>query len=478
MDYGPLRCQHDYLVVHIIMGRTYPPRVADGETLAAARHTRYNIAAVPHARAYGYCIYEGIGATSFDTIFDAETSSYIVKKQADTTSRFRIATIDTCFNNGLISRERQVFACKVEGLMCERKLNLSWSNAQKSISNIVRFDIMLSQNNGAYTRVATVDSLQNSATIDISGHLDKFKVYVRAVSSDTLIYANSMYDSITLIAAPKPLFAYLETLNVTDANKRVEMRCHVDMSTIWENLFVYAEKNLVQTLTYNEFQKNNQLLLPYQQGFYHFEISDTCGQIAITSNLAKPIHLEAQLTENTVDLAFSTYQGWPGTDPLRYDVFEIKDGDTMLQSSLWVDSDSVYRHSVILTSPTNILNLSYYIVAHEGSSNPYGITATAKSNVVDVISEHEIPIYFPTGFIPESSGSSYRPYYIPRVGDEIQFHIYNKFGQLVFSTEQPKHGWNGIFKGSTQPVGVYFYVFVLTRNGHTMQKKGVFTLVR
>lgn len=425
---------------------------------------------------YGYIIYKGALATPFD-IVGAEISSYTVQGQADTSLQLYIAAVDSCCNTQRRSFARQVFACKIEERACERKIDISWNNAQRSVSNIIRYDIMVSKNDSAYTLAATVDSSQRSAAIDVSGHLQKYKIYVRAVSSDTPIYANSISDSVMVIAAPEPEFAYIETLNVIN-DETVEMRCHADVSIAWKELLAYVDGLLEKTITYDDFLKNNHLLLPRKNAFYHFEINDTCGQIIGHSNNAKPILLKAELHGNIVEMEISAYQGWVGTN-IRYDVFEIKDNDDNLVSSLWPNSTTVFTHHVPIPNSEQISRLSYYVVAHEGEGNPHGIEGiTAKSNVVTVISKREVTVHFPTGFVPGGVTPIYRPIYIPLPGDVMKFQIHNKFGQIVFSTDNPDEGWDGTFRGQVQSGGVYMYQFVVTRNGQSTQKKGSFVIVR
>ena len=411
---------------------------------------------------------------NIDTVWGRNSDSYMGEKAstADTNMEYRIQALKPPDQTSLMSAPRRVFVCKVEQLGCERKLNVSWSDARRSILDIARFEIMLSKNDEPYVLVATAESSQRSTTVGISGHLDEYKVYVRAVSSDESIYANSINDTIEVITAPEPEFSYLKTLNVINA-ETVEMRCHVDVSVVWDRLFAYIADTLVATVTYADFLKNNHLLLPRKHAFYHFEIRDTCGEIATYSNNAKPILLKAELQENTVNLEFSAYQGWIGND-IRYDVFEIRDGDTTLRSTFLPD----FIHQISVLNPEQILSLRYYVVAHEEGENPYGFRATAQSNIVDVLGRNEIPVHFPTGFIPDGSTQTYHPFYVSQPNDEMLFQIRNKFGQIMFSTDQPNDGWDGNFRGQPQPGGVYLYLFTLTRNDQTTKKQGWFVVVR
>lgn len=65
---------------------------------------------------------------------------------------------------------------------------------------------------------------------------------------------------------------------------------------------------------------------------------------------------------------------------------------------------------------------------------------------------------------------------------EVSLTIYNRWGNEVFSeTGAPleNHGWNGMYKEKTAPLGVYvYYATVVYTNGTTQQLKGNVTLVR
>ncbi len=65
---------------------------------------------------------------------------------------------------------------------------------------------------------------------------------------------------------------------------------------------------------------------------------------------------------------------------------------------------------------------------------------------------------------------------------EIQiFEIYNRWGQLVFSTSQVNTGWDGTHNGEIQPIGIYTYVFKATlfgENDTDIERNGVVTLLK
>ncbi|MGF2411583.1 MAG: PKD domain-containing protein [Ferruginibacter sp.] len=57
--------------------------------------------------------------------------------------------------------------------------------------------------------------------------------------------------------------------------------------------------------------------------------------------------------------------------------------------------------------------------------------------------------------------------------------VYNRWGQLVFSTTNLKQGWDGTFKGALQPMDVYTYTLdVEFTDGKKLRKTGDITLLR
>jgi gliding motility-associated-like protein len=61
----------------------------------------------------------------------------------------------------------------------------------------------------------------------------------------------------------------------------------------------------------------------------------------------------------------------------------------------------------------------------------------------------------------------------------IQFRIYNRWGQVVFQTNDPNQGWDGTYRGNPQPMDVYVYtVEAQFFNGTKTTRTGDITLIR
>lgn len=62
---------------------------------------------------------------------------------------------------------------------------------------------------------------------------------------------------------------------------------------------------------------------------------------------------------------------------------------------------------------------------------------------------------------------------------EMQWNIFNRWGQKVFESSNPSNGWNGYYKGKLQPMDVYTYTLdVIFSDGKKVRKAGDITLIR
>ena len=59
------------------------------------------------------------------------------------------------------------------------------------------------------------------------------------------------------------------------------------------------------------------------------------------------------------------------------------------------------------------------------------------------------------------------------------FRIFNRYGQLVFETNQWLKGWDGSFQGKLQPMGNYVWILKgKDKNGKVIEMKGTVLLIQ
>ena len=104
-----------------------------------------------------------------------------------------------------------------------------------------------------------------------------------------------------------------------------------------------------------------------------------------------------------------------------------------------------------------------------------------KSDYVTIrVSQVGPDILVPSGFTPNGDGKNdiARPA-TPGISQLKYFSIYNRLGELIFTTSTIGEGWNGQFKGKPQPPGTYVYQAEgLDYEGNTIYRKGTIVLIR
>jgi gliding motility-associated-like protein len=89
-------------------------------------------------------------------------------------------------------------------------------------------------------------------------------------------------------------------------------------------------------------------------------------------------------------------------------------------------------------------------------------------------------IYVPNGFTPNGDGINdvFKPILVG-MKSLTYFRVYNRDGQLIYSTNIQNQGWDGTFHGIPQDANVYVWMAEgVDYEGNTLYRKGSVTLVR
>ncbi len=91
-----------------------------------------------------------------------------------------------------------------------------------------------------------------------------------------------------------------------------------------------------------------------------------------------------------------------------------------------------------------------------------------------------INIYVPRVFSPNGDGTNdvLKPILVG-IANFHYFSVYNRWGNLIFTTQDPNAGWDGRFKGVPQPVETYLWMAEgIDNKGKRVIQKGMVSLVR
>lgn len=139
------------------------------------------------------------------------------------------------------------------------------------------------------------------------------------------------------------------------------------------------------------------------------------------------------------------------------------DGDSLIT----IRRDTLVKHQYLRTGEYTVCLITY---SNIGCSDTLCRKVQAAVNpMVDVVS----------AFTPNKDGKNDRAVVIGFGVAKMTFRVFNRWGQLMFESNDPKIGWDGRFKGADQPMDVYgFTLEAELITGEQMKKSGSITLIR
>jgi gliding motility-associated-like protein len=140
----------------------------------------------------------------------------------------------------------------------------------------------------------------------------------------------------------------------------------------------------------------------------------------------------------------------------------------------WQPNDGSLNNANInnpIATPLATTRYTVYAYDQDGCLDSASVTVNVDSGVIECI---------PLAFTPNGDGLNdlFRPLCI-RHQKIVAFMVYNRWGELLFTTDEVGNGWDGTYKGIAQELGVYYYQFIVARpDGRNITYKGDFTLLR
>lgn len=139
------------------------------------------------------------------------------------------------------------------------------------------------------------------------------------------------------------------------------------------------------------------------------------------------------------------------------------DGDSLFTTRI----DTLVRHQY---PSTNTYNTCLVAINEYGCADTVCLPIPAEvTPVIDVVS----------AFTPNNDGANDRAIVFGFGVTTLTFRIFNRWGELVFETNNFKQGWDGNYKGKPQPMDAYGYTLSATLiDGTNVKRSGSITLVR
>lgn len=203
---------------------------------------------------------------------------------------------------------------------------------------------------------------------------------------------------------------------------------------------------------------------------YKVDYKDICGRTSAPDGItACPVRLSGALQANNhIVLDWTAYTGWQ-LGVVRYIVDKYDDQGQLL------DSFDVGT-ALTLTDDADDINHQAYRFVVRALANDNTLSPSV-SNEIRIIKEPNL--FYPSAFTPNGDGLNDEFKVFAQFTEQFELKIFNRWGELMFLSDDFNQGWNGTYKGSLMPEGTYVFRARLTdKLGRVFNRSGTVLLLK
>lgn len=423
---------------------------------------------------YGYIVYHK-DANGFiveiDTVWGIANTTYNHPIPITGPETYSIAAFDSCFTPAVPPTYQTSAKAELHTSMfftyttnsCTSQAALTWTPYVGWGANLTGYTIFVKQGTGPWVALATTtDEFYNLDCIP----LQNYTVAIQATNSNGF-QAFSNLQSFLITAPSPPAINYLRVATV-DQNTiilRHEISTGTNVQAVRFEKFNLATGQFdilgdvpatssTLSITDTDVDVDN---FSYT---YRAIVIDSCGNLGAISNRARTILLQvtADQTKLSTYLNWSQYGDYDG-GVLEYQIYRGIDGVFPATPTAVVSPTHRYFEDLVdELGFEHSGKVCYYVVAEE-AINQYGIQELSLSN--DVCAVIEPLVYVPNAFTPGGLNPIFTPVVSFQDVSKYEFSIVDRWGQVVFQTNDPTVGWDGIHQQSGKLVEPNLYVYVL-----------------
>jgi gliding motility-associated-like protein len=394
------------------------------------------------------------------------------------TYSYKMQTVDACRNVSEISEKHTTMELKAKGIT--NAVSLKWL-PYLGWDTIWAYEIFrLNTSNNLFEIIGRVNDTTLNF-IDSQTYCHKLFTYkIKAINSSKSSWSDT--------ASAIPLFD-ANTPNTRTLRVTVEDNGSVLLQW-FKRKHKYPFKYVINRYSNDPIRRNKRIELSSLDSFYidkdvdvnafsysyYVQLEDECGGIGLPSNEAKTILLLVDIEKNdklTEDpkIYWNAYQDW-ASGISRYDVFFYNDSiGTMQLIASKKETDSLETSHAYLNFKQD--DYCYRVVAYQKDSN----WVESWSNIACMATKPRLfaPNAFTANADKINDGFLLKGVFIK----QYNLRIYDRWGTLVFETNNLNQAWDGTFGNEPAPAGVYVFIAnAYGRKGDYVTLKGNVTLLR
>jgi gliding motility-associated-like protein len=397
---------------------------------------------------------------------------------------YAIAAFDTCGNispGTYWIPQRTIFHNDIVFDPCLLSNTISWTEYINMEPALEGYRVYWSIDGGGYSILSTV----NAATTSFvhtglqAGHT--YSYFIRAFSLNNEITSTSCIRSFTTWQYLEPSENRMENASVENS-EYVELYMNPDTMAFVPYVRLYrSDDGSAPWDLLDELEVLGQSQLYYEDltadvnsrsYYYRTDLTDSCGNQVLESEYMRTIFLQGQSEGQINEIEWNAFEGWTN-DVHAYEIFRAVNENGSFVKTGEVGGNNLTFSDDISSVSGEYTMLRYLVRAlQDANANIY-----SWSN--EIFFEYTPQLYLPNAFRPEGRNPVFKPVAVNADFSEYRMDVYNRWGELVFSSYEFGQGWDGRINGSEAPVGVYVCILNYKSTGtETTTLKTTFVLIR
>ncbi len=432
---------------------------------------------------------DGSGTVPIDTLFGDTTYLDTGASPNSKIEFYYVLAMDSCETRGGFNINHNTVFLEVDYDECTREATLDWNDYNFWENGYEYWYIYLSIDGGPEV---LIDSVVGDETQYIFEELERDRDYCFTVEVIETGRPNNISRSneacINNVQVIEPVrYLCLEQVNVVG-----EQSIQVDWSIYALADLVYfrllrgeSQTNIEEVIfefenptTYPESDSftDDGLMTSSRTYFYQIETRDECGTIVRTPIMSN-IVLRSELRPDRQNLLQWTPIVHDGHTLEGYEIERIVNN----QSTFVAEVDSSANEFVDqLEGPATGNTIFCYAIHALTTLDCDGqfLELSHRSNVSCVEQNSEILV--PNALVVRGNNPRFKAVILyPESINTFNLQIYNRYGELVFESDDPNVAWDGTYKGRAIPGDVYtFYIRARQNNGRLIEESGPITVIR
>lgn len=422
----------------------------------------------------------GPEGVKFDSVAPGITSYVHVIDASEEPMIYSISAIDTSGNESVRTPGfHSTIQADIHYDSCFDAIQLSWNKYTGWGNNLSGYRVYSRTLNGAYGNPVGVGKNDSTAIFNNIAQNTRYYFFVEAIKNDTLVSRSALANKYTYMPGPPDNFELTDVdvlspgtvqinFNFTDTSDINDFRLMRSVSETADFIALETKTDLASGKNYFV----DSIVTGSDHYYYRIGALNSCNKIINQTNYGKNIVLDGYNQNMENILNWNLYGDWdPGVE--EYQVLGFNnDGSNFVIYNAGSGEDN-YIHNLRDYFGTGFEGLlRYQVTAKKTGEELYSV-----SNILEV--EVNTGITVPNAFTPNQDGrnDTFKPVFTLLPAKYLMV-IYDRYGIIVFKTENPEEGWDGRINGGEMAIeGVYVYHIQYTsHNGTSYEKTGQLTL--